>query len=246
MFLTDNRDQIQEYFFGCSHNIAEKILFIRRAKKLDEYSEHLQDLHRFGHVFQGITGIHRGETITIIAGGVGPSQIGDAVYALNKSNAVCIFSGTCGGIKRGLAIGDYFLAERAISGDGYGILFGYEPFAVIQPDPSIFTQLYQAFGSLGIQAKTGAVFSTSSVVRETEQDFWELVDPVCDAIEMECAAFYIAALKSTKLAAAYFWVTDASTLGRSFYDKLSAEEIFIKQERFNKMIETDLRVLSSI
>ncbi len=240
------RSEIQEYFYGSPHRIAEKILVIHGTRRLNEYAQYLQDIECFGRVWQGISGIFRGENITIIAGGIGASQVGDAVYALDQPNAICIFSGTCGGIDQNIDIGDYFLATHAICGDGYGLLFGYQPFDAVSPHQPVLSRLQQAFHQLNISYKSGAVFSTGSVLRETEADFWKLVHPACKAIDMECAAFYLAARHSQKLAAAYFWVTDLPNDGKSFFDTLSVEEKARKQERYDGIIETNLHILSNI
>jgi uridine phosphorylase len=120
------RKVIEDYFFGSPALIAEKILFIKRNTRLAEYKKYLTDIEEFGQVWQGFTGILRGEKITIIATGVGPSLVGDAVYAVDKPGATCLYSGTCGGLSKKLEIGDYFLASQAICGDGYSLLFGQD------------------------------------------------------------------------------------------------------------------------
>ena len=63
-------------------------------------------VYEFGNVWQGITGTFHGEQVSVISTGVGPSLVGDAVYALDRPNAICLYSGTYVGW-RGLEIGDY-------------------------------------------------------------------------------------------------------------------------------------------
>ncbi len=51
---------------------------------------------------------------------------------------------------------------------------------------------------------------------------------------MGAAAFYAAALAGGKRAAAYFWVTDLPTRGKSFFDPLPPAEMRTKEERYRQ------------
>lgn len=237
---------IEDYFFGSPASIAEKILFIKRDTRLGEYKAYLTDIKEFGHVWQGLTGKFQDEKVTIIATGIGPGLVGDAVYAVDKPGAICLYSGTCGGLGKNLEIGDYFLAAQAICADGYSRLFGQDIFTSVNADEKLYHSLRSSFNPLEIPFSVGLSFTTSSVVRENDLDFWEFVSPKCQAIEMGCASFYTAALHSQKRAAAYFWVTDLPTRGKSFFDAASAEDMKIKQTRYEQAVSIDMQVLSSI
>jgi len=237
---------IENYFFGSPTSISEKILFIKRDTRLVEYKEYLTDITEFGHVWQGLTGTLRGEKVTIIATGIGPGLVGDAVYAIDKPSATCKYSGTCGGLSRNLEIGNYFLANEAICGDGYSLLFGQDIFTSVNSDEELIRSCKSSFNSLEIPFSVGLTFTTSSLVRENDLDFWRFVSPKCQAIEMGCASFYIAAIRSQKRAAGYFWVTDLPTRGKSYFDTSSAEDIKIKQRSYEQAVSIDVQILSSI
>ena len=237
---------VGDYFFGKPASIAEKILFIKRDVRLADYKEYLTDIKEFGQVWQGFTGILRGEKVTVIATGIGPGLVGDATYAIDKPGALCLYSGTCGGLSNNLEIGDYFLANQAICADGYSLLFGQDIFTVVNSDKMLFHSVKSSFNQLAIPFAVGLTFTTSSVVRENDLDFWELVSPKCQIIEMGCASFYVAALRSQKRAVAYFWVTDLPTRGKSFFDTPSAEDIEIKQRRYEQAVSIDIEILSRI
>ncbi|MCB9105588.1 MAG: hypothetical protein H6633_15315 [Anaerolineales bacterium] len=242
--MNKTKKTVEDYFYGSPVRIAEKILFIKRENRLGEYREYLTDVVEFGNVWKGITGVLRGERVSIIVTGIGPGLVGDAVYALNKPNAVCLYSGTCGGLKNGLKIGDYFLAEEAICADGISFLFGHENLSSVHSDKRAFSSVKATLNQLKVPFSEGLSFTTSSVVRENDANFWEFVSPQCLVIEMGCAAFYTAALHSHKRAVAYFWVSDLPTLGKSFFDPLSADEIAIKQARYEVAVKMDLSILS--
>ena len=135
------RKLVQDYYFGNPISIAEKILFIKRGTQLAEYKDHLTDVEEFGHIWQGLTGKLRNETVSIIATGIGPSLVGDSVYAIDKPGAVCLYSGTCGGLGKDLEIGDYFLATQAICADGYCLTFGEDAFTTVNADEILINSI---------------------------------------------------------------------------------------------------------
>ena len=238
--------QRESYFYGNPKLIAAKILFIKRDARLEEYKQHLVDVLKFGNVWHGITGLVHGEKITVIATGIGPSMVGDAVYALNKPDAICLYSGTCGGLHQDLEIGDYFVADRAICGDGYTLHFGHPPLTELSGDLKLLEPLRTNLDKRVSRVDYGTAFTTSSVVRETDTGFWRIVSERCRIIEMASAAFYAAASATGKRAAAYYWVSDLPTRGKSFFDTLPPEVIRTKQNRYDRSVTLDLELLSSM
>jgi uridine phosphorylase len=240
------RKQIETYFYGDPGSIAPRILLIKRESRLPEYVQYLTGVCGFGNVWQGITGSFHGEPVSVISTGVGPSLVGDAVYALNRPNAVCLYSGTCGGLAEGLEIGDYFVADDAVCGDGYSLHLGHAPLSTVSGDAGLLDSVTDRLVPVVGRVCTGTSFTTSSVVREGDQDFWNVVDERCLAIEMGAAAFYAAARASDKRAAAYFWVTDLPHGGKSFFDPPTPEELRRKQDRYDRAVSLDLEILARL
>jgi uridine phosphorylase len=244
--MQPSRAQVEAYYFGAPQRIGEKILFIKRDRRLTEYATHLTDSETFGNVWRGLTGRLHGELVSVIATGVGPSLIGDAVYALDRPGAACLYSGTCGGMADALDIGDIFVADQAVCGDGYSLHFGYAPFSLASGDPDALQAVKAALAATGERFDAGVAFTTSSVVRETDEDFWRVVDERCRIIEMGAAAFYATARASGKRAAAYFWVTDLPTRGKSFFDQLSPDDVCSKVERYRHAVALDMAMLACL
>jgi purine-nucleoside phosphorylase len=238
--------QIESYYFGNPRYIADKILFIKRDTRLNEYREHLTEIDTFGNVWHGITGLLRGQKITIIVAGIGPSMIGDAVYALDKQDSVCLYSGTCGGLHEDLQIGDYFIADHAICGDGFTFHLGHTPLQEISGDLNLLDSLKHQIIGKADRSFSGTAFTTSSVVRETDADFWKVVDKKCGAIEMAASAFYAASAATQKRAAAYFWVSDLPTRGKSFVESFDPQDIDNKQNRYDHSVDFDLELIASV
>lgn len=244
--MQPSRALVEAYYFGSPRRISGKILFIKRAERLAEYATHLTDLEQFGHVWHGITGKLHSKFVTVIATGVGPSLVGDALYALSIPGATCLYSGTCGGLRDGLAVGDTFVAEAAVCGEGYASGFGHAPFSLVRGDPDVLQDLKVALAAAGARFAAGVTYTTSSVVRENDPDFWCGVGQQCQVIEMGAAAFYAAALAGGQCAAAYFWVTDLPTRGKSFFDPLPSADMQIKAERYRRAVAVDLALLAAV
>jgi purine-nucleoside phosphorylase len=238
--------QIESYYYGRPADLGSKIVFIKRAARLAAYRPYLADAQNFGNVWQGISGSYQGKRVSIIAAGIGPSMIGDAIYALDRPNAICLYSGTCGGLVDGMAIGDYFVAEQAVCGDGFSFHLGHRPWSMVAGDPQLLDALSGLLVKKVAHAHHGLAFTTASVVREAELDFWSQIDAKCQVIEMGAAAFYAAAQTTGKGAAAYYWVTDLPRQGKSFFDPPTAEETGTKQACYDRAVSLDLELLASL
>jgi len=241
-----SRNQVQTYFFGNPKSVGMKILFIKREARLAEYKRYLKDVQEFGNVWCGITGLFHGELISIVVACIGPSLVGDAVYALNQPGSICLYSGTCGGLADGLEIGDYFVADEAVCGDGYAFHLGHSSLSRVSGDPELLKSLKRSLASRVDRLDSGISFTTSSVVREVDPDFWNIVDKQCRAIETGAASFYAAARATDKRAVAYFWVTDLPLGVKSFFDPATPEDIGTKRDRYNRAISLDLELLTHL
>jgi nucleoside phosphorylase len=236
-------NQVETYFYGNPKAIGNRVLFIKRENRLAEYRSYLTGVHEFGHVWHGITGSFHNEQISVVVAGIGPSLVGDAVWALDRPNTTCLYSGTCGGLAEGLNIGDYFIADQAVCGEGYTFHLGYSPLSAVSGDPKLTGSLALALASRVERLDKGLTFTTSSVVREADRGFWDTVDRQCRAVDMGAAAFFAAARASGKRAAAYFWVTDLPLRGKSFFDPPTPEETRTRQDRFDRTVLLDLELL---
>ncbi len=239
-----SRHQVERYYFGDPESIGSRILFIKRESRLREYRRLLTGIREFGNVWHGLTGSFQGDLISIISTGVGPSLVGDAVYALHRPNSTCLYSGTCGGLDPDLEIGDYFVADQAVCGDGYTLALGHKPLSTVSGDQETLNSLKLCFSEDRIHS--GTSFTTSSVVRESDPDFWHSVSRECRVIEMGASAFYAATSASRKRAAAYFWVTDMPLGGKSFFDRRSRKDLDTQQARYRRAVSLDMEILARL
>lgn len=241
-----SKQEVNDYYFGSPKYIASKVLFIKRETRLHEYKRLLSNVYEFGNVWRGLTGNYNGEGVTIVATDIGPSMVGDCAYALHKPEAVCLYSGTCGGIRSDLKIGDFFVAQTAVCADGFSQLLGREFLSLVDCDPNLLFSVQNALIDLSLNPSTGKVFTTASAVLETTGFFWRNVDSSCHTIEMECASFYSASIATGKHPVAYFWVTDLPLNRKSFFDSLTEDERKKKQEIYDRIPRVDLEVIAKI
>lgn len=239
-------EEVQSYYYGSPEHIADRILWIKREQRLSQYRALLNDVQEFGHVWKGVNGTFEGLDVTVIATGVGPSHVGDAVYALHRPGAMCVYSGTCGALKQESQIGDYVVPLEAVCADGFSFLLGHQPMSRVRPDDSMAASVAAYLRCQGHRVRTGASFTTASVVREVDKDFRLIPPQECETIEMGAAAFYAAARATGKHAAALFWITDLPFHQKSFFDTLSAEELRTKQCNYDRGPMLELSLLASI
>ncbi len=238
--------EVEKYYFGNPKLIADKILFIKRTNKLDSYKQHFSKTNDFGNIWNGFTGVYRGEKISIIATGIGPSLVGDCVSAIHRPGAIVLYTGTAGGLNNELKIGDYIIAQTSVCGDGYSLYFGHSFLSLIKSDENLIISLKKFIEKNHLSCRICKTFTTATVVKEAERSFWKWVDPSCEAIEMGAASFYAAALAGNKKPIAYFWITDFPLAENSFFKELPENEIKIKNIRYHQSVEIDLDLISGI
>ncbi|MCA9179639.1 MAG: hypothetical protein KDB14_34525 [Planctomycetales bacterium] len=239
--------KIRSHYLGVDANLSSSlVLFIKREKRLPEYERLLSSPKPMGAVFTGLTGKYQGHSVLVLATGVGPGQIGDAVLAVNLCDSIALYSGTCGGLSEELAIGDFVCPTWAVCGDGFSMFHGCNPFETVASDPTVALGVRNWLRSSHLPCKAGTTFTTCTVVSEAEPNFWDHVTAQCLAIEMGAAAFFAACQTTGMRGAAMFWVTDLPLHGASFFDALTTEQTEVKENRYGIMPRLELDTLVSL
>ncbi len=132
--MQPSRSLAEAYFFGSPRRIGAKILFIKRADRLAEYA-------RTSPMWSCSVTSGMASPVSCTA-----NRFGDRHRCRAQSDrrcgvraqtpgATCLYSGTCGGLRDGLTVGDNFVAEQAVCGEGHTLHFGYAPFSLARGDP---------------------------------------------------------------------------------------------------------------
>ncbi len=162
--------------------------------------------------------------ITIITTGIGAGFVGDATLYLEKTPCHNIyFLGSCGLItkEKKLDIGDLILPSAAYAFDSFSDIILNRCFnpAPVFPDPQLYSR---QINRLPHPPHTGSCASFASL--HEEENFIPLFQKMAiDAIEMECAALFLAARKTNKKALALLFISDI--LGeKRFFEARSASD----------------------
>lgn len=244
--MKPNKKDIQKYYLGTKTELADKILLIKRNRRINEYKEYFSEITEFGNVWNGFTGILNGEKISIIVSGIGPSSAGDCVYAINKKDASIVYTGTAASLKENIQIGDYVISNSYVCFDGYSQILGFKKKELVHENDTLFNKVKKAFESSKLDYKTGVCFTTASCVIESENQFWKNVNSESDIIEMEGASIASSGIKRGNNISTYFWITDKPLHKKSFFDVLSPEEIDLKHKIYQKNVEVDIKIISKI
>lgn len=171
---------------------------------------------------------YQGQFISLVRSGIGASQAGDMVLALGCTACrLLVFAGSAGGLADGLNIGDLFVVDKSVCGDGYSryldpeSLPGDRFLQTAWPDKALSETLgriaREACQASSTNLGRGAVFSTDSMLAQFFR-LNALVDELnCAAIEMETAAIFQAARLVGIRAAALLQISDQPRQGKSLF-----------------------------
>lgn len=180
--------------------------------------------------YKGFTAKKHGVPVTVILTGVGPSRVGDAVSLLALTPAKrLIFAGAVGGLKEGLAIGDFFLPLSAADGEGYTrytinpierTIAEAQETAADQAEADALAAFLEKEGEF---PGKGKIFTIGSIAFESRETLKELSDAGFAALEMELSAFFAATARHKMASAALTYVSDLP-LKSSLWEEKSADE----------------------
>lgn len=196
---------------------------------------------------QGYTGTYKGVPVSVMASGMGMPSIGIYSYELFNFYGVenIIRVGSAGSYNKGVKVRDIVIAEGACTDSAYAEQFGLPgSFAPIAD----FTLLEAAVANARaakLNFHVGNVVSSDRFYGDTNglpeweqpQKLWGKMGVL--AVEMEAAALYMNAARSSKKALAICTVSDSLITGEA----LSAEE---RQTSFTEMMRLSLETAVSV
>ncbi len=121
-----------------------------------------------------------------------------------KGAGTIVVFGWCGAISRDLSVGDIMVVDGALADEGTSrnYMEQTEPFPRVLPDPGLQQRLYDEFAARNLPVKTGTLWTTDAIYRETPKKIDFFRDKGAVAVEMECAAlFAVAKYRKARIAA---------------------------------------------
>lgn len=101
-----------------------------------------------------------------------------------------IFIGWCGALSPNLSIGDLLVPGAALVDEGTSVGYGRLREEPVAPDPALSETLRQAVARRGRPPRTGAVWTTDAIYRETPSKIRKFRDRGAAAVEMETSALF--------------------------------------------------------
>lgn len=232
-------EAVLQLFFGCkARDISRFVIFTPLPlSNLNDFKRLCDEVRGefSGWVGSGFIALMEGYPVTVICPGTGSSQIGDATLAVGYGPCkVAIFVGSIGGLDPHMRIGDIVVIEEAVIGEGFsryhlGEAALEETFGQIaQADNVLMDYLWPQVRAMArefdVNSHKGRIFTTESLLAETEQFLQEIVKRGCVGVDKEASAFYTAARKAKIRAAAVLCVSDLPLHQRSLFVERTAEE----------------------
>lgn len=184
--------------------VADTVLITGDPLRAKHYAETwLRDAFCYNHVrgMLGYTGTYRGKRISIQGTGIGvPSTALYLHELIHGYQAKCIMRlGTCGAIQPGLQLADLVLATEAYGDSPAARSFLAQGAMSAQPNPHLATLARQVAGSLDIDLKQGAAFSTDLFYSEDPHRYDRWVRQGVLGVDMEtCLVYAITAFYHVK------------------------------------------------
>ena len=232
-------EAVLKLYFGCeARDISEVVVFTPLPpSNLSDFKELCDEVRRefSGWVGSGFVGLAEDYHVTVICPGTGSSQIGDATLSVGYGPCkVAIFVGSVGGLDGNMNIGDIVVVSEAVIGEGFsryhlGKAPSEDTFGKIaQADNILMDYLWPQVRSIArgvdVISHKGRIFTTESLLAETEQFLQEIVSHGCIGIDKEASAFYTAARKAEIRAAAVLCISDLPLHQKSLFVERTREE----------------------
>lgn len=196
---------------------------------------------------QGYTGTYKGVPVSVMASGMGMPSIGIYSYELFNFYGVenIIRVGSAGSYNKNVKVRDIVIAEGACTDSAYAEQFGLPGSFAPIADFTLLEAAVKNARTAGLSYHVGNVVSSDRFYGDTNglsdinqpQRLWGKMGIL--AVEMEAAALYMNAARSSKKALAICTVSDSLITGEA----LSAEE---RQSSFTEMMRLSLETAVSV
>lgn len=240
------QSHIRRYWFGIENekDIADTVLLMERDR-LEQYKAAFDlTLCQFNGVFSGITGIYKGQHLSIIYS-IGPAHVADCVSFLAYGFEVkrLIATGSIGGLAT--EIGDLVVVNACATQDGFSLVNFRDkvqqnkklgPFVQIDlSPPSIVPQHIcdQIKAKFNCDIRYGSIFTVPAICLENTDQLMEIKAIGHIAIDLESGPFLAACRKNDLKGLCLHWVTDLP-LERSFYYSYDGDPAVIERDRQKK------------
>ncbi len=165
----------------------------------------------FGYTFW--TGMHKGKRITVGNGGFYSPDTAFVTELLAEGGVECLIRlGSCGALRKDIAVGDFVVADSCLRGDGatpYYVDKNFMP----ETDRALTDAIGASFKKDSAVHK-GKVWTTDALFKETKQVVNSYIDQGAIAVDMVSSTFVTLANVYKKRSAAVLCVSDNLITGQ--------------------------------
>ncbi len=160
-----------------------------RARRIAEFLDEAE-LKSENREFIVYTGTYKGVRVSVTSTGIGGPSAAIAVEELARCGAkYFIRVGTCGALKKGIAVGEIVVPYGAVRLDGVTKRYVRSEYPAVA-HPAIFNALVKAADKLGVKVVTGIVVSDDMFYVSIEElKYWFSLNAV--AVEMEASTVMV-------------------------------------------------------
>lgn len=162
-----------------------------RLDRIAMYLENVEGL-AYNREYRSVRGEYRGIPILAISTGIGGASTGIAVEELQKIGVQAMIRiGSCGGLQKGIKLGDLIIVNGAVKDDGASNTY-IDPIFPAIPDTDLLFACIQAARELGFTYHVGITRSHDSFYTDQEEEidaYWSEHGVL--GADMETAALFV-------------------------------------------------------
>ena len=185
---------------------------------------------------------HKDKKILFIKIGKGAPCMYDNLLLLRNIESPYIFLGSAGSLSSEVNIGDIFIPDYAISGDGASLYFseeiiGENIFKNVLFDSFMKNRIENIANQIGIVTKSGGVYSTDTLIGEYYH-LKKIMKMNVSTIEQETAAFGKCMQIMQKKGLPILVISDSLITGQNYYEPRQNKVEYIKtrEKKLQKII----------
>jgi nucleoside phosphorylase len=174
------------------------------------------------------TGKYQDTIIGVLDGGVGSPAATMVIEAAAKAKPEALLRADfCGGLLEEQAVGDAFVAESVIVGDGCGSAY-FGKGKRIPADDKLTNALLAQSKTQGLPVHSGTIWTTDILLRQTEGLLQEWVEQGAHAVDMETSSILGIAKESGIPAASINCISDLQLHGKPLFGPGGIDPLLIR------------------
>jgi purine-nucleoside phosphorylase len=248
MFADYDPSHLIKRLFGITPDKIAPTVILAPAKRIVAGLEsQLQNPLTFGNWFTGTSGYLDDELFITVLNNIRYAPgMADCVYFLQFAGVKnLIYTGSIGGLAKGMKIGDFILVKESERGDGASGYFSpiYDPAMADQEFLDQIRPILQATANEeGYQFFEGRIFTTDSLGAETVEFLRALQTRGFLGIEMETSALYVVARCAGMRAVAAHVISDLPLEGKTLFDEFTDAEKERRASAYLYLVNTWVKV----